>query len=61
MKDAKRGLFDVVLVWRFDRFARSIEQLVLAEGVAATCRRTRQQFGIGVGQLCAVSERSSRL
>jgi DNA invertase Pin-like site-specific DNA recombinase len=30
MKDARRGHFDVVLVWRFDRFARSIEQLVLA-------------------------------
>ena len=30
MQDARRGLFDVVLVWRFDRFARSIEQLVLA-------------------------------
>jgi DNA invertase Pin-like site-specific DNA recombinase len=30
MEDARRGLFDVVLVWRFDRFARSIEQLVLA-------------------------------
>ena len=30
MKDARRGEFDVVLVWRFDRFARSIEQLVLA-------------------------------
>ena len=30
MADARRGEFDVVLVWRFDRFARSIEQLVLA-------------------------------
>lgn len=30
MADARRGQFDVVLVWRFDRFARSIEQLVLA-------------------------------
>jgi DNA invertase Pin-like site-specific DNA recombinase len=30
MRDARRGEFDVVLVWRFDRFARSIEQLVLA-------------------------------
>ena len=30
MADARRGAFDVVLVWRFDRFARSIEQLVLA-------------------------------
>jgi DNA invertase Pin-like site-specific DNA recombinase len=30
MTDARRGAFDVVLVWRFDRFARSIEQLVLA-------------------------------
>src|SRR6516165_668452 len=30
MQDARRGAFDVVLVWRFDRFARSIEQLVLA-------------------------------
>jgi DNA invertase Pin-like site-specific DNA recombinase len=30
IQDARRGEFDVVLVWRFDRFARSIEQLVLA-------------------------------
>ena len=30
MDDARRGQFDVVLVWRFDRFARSIEQLVTA-------------------------------
>jgi DNA invertase Pin-like site-specific DNA recombinase len=30
MADARRGAFDVVVVWRFDRFARSIEQLVLA-------------------------------
>jgi DNA invertase Pin-like site-specific DNA recombinase len=30
LEDARRGQFDVVLVWRFDRFARSIEQLVLA-------------------------------
>src|SRR5690348_3558660 len=28
MQDARRGAFDIVLVWRFDRFARSIEQLV---------------------------------
>jgi DNA invertase Pin-like site-specific DNA recombinase len=30
IQDARRGQFDIVLVWRFDRFARSIEQLVLA-------------------------------
>ena len=30
MEDARRGQFDVVLVWRIDRFARSIEQLVIA-------------------------------
>lgn len=30
MTHARRGLFDVVLVWRFDRFARSVKQLVLA-------------------------------
>jgi DNA invertase Pin-like site-specific DNA recombinase len=30
MADARRGQFDVVLVWRFDRFARSIEQLILS-------------------------------
>jgi DNA invertase Pin-like site-specific DNA recombinase len=30
MQGARRGAFDVVVVWRFDRFARSIEQLVLA-------------------------------
>jgi hypothetical protein len=30
MQDARRGLFDVVVVWRFDRFARSVNQLVLA-------------------------------
>jgi DNA invertase Pin-like site-specific DNA recombinase len=28
MADARRGAFDIVVVWRFDRFARSIEQLV---------------------------------
>ena len=28
MQDARRGQFDVVVVWRFDRFARSIEQLL---------------------------------
>jgi DNA invertase Pin-like site-specific DNA recombinase len=30
MADARRGLFEVVVVWRFDRFARSVKQLVLA-------------------------------
>ncbi len=30
MRDARRGEFDVVTVWRFDRFARSVKQLVLA-------------------------------
>lgn len=30
MADARRGLFDVVVVFRFDRFARSVKQLVLA-------------------------------
>src|SRR5262249_25008644 len=30
LEDALRGQFDVVLVWRFDRLARSIEQLVTA-------------------------------
>lgn len=30
MADARRGLFDVVVVWRFDRFARSVKQLVMA-------------------------------
>jgi DNA invertase Pin-like site-specific DNA recombinase len=30
MADARRGLIDVVVVWRFDRFARSVKQLVLA-------------------------------
>ena len=30
MGDSRRGLFDVVVVWRFDRFARSVKQLVLA-------------------------------
>jgi DNA invertase Pin-like site-specific DNA recombinase len=30
MRDARRGVFDVVVVWRFDRFDRSIEQFVLA-------------------------------
>jgi DNA invertase Pin-like site-specific DNA recombinase len=30
MADARRGLFDVVVVWRFDRFTRSVKQLVLA-------------------------------
>ena len=30
MRDARRGAFDVVIVWRFDRFARGVKQLVLA-------------------------------
>ena len=30
MADARRGAFDIVLVWRFDRFARNVKQLVLA-------------------------------
>jgi DNA invertase Pin-like site-specific DNA recombinase len=30
MADARRGAFYVVVVWRFDRFARRIKQLVLA-------------------------------
>ena len=30
MADARRGEFQVVIVWRFDRFARSVKQLVLA-------------------------------
>ncbi len=30
MGDARRGAFDVVIVWRFDRFARSVRQLILA-------------------------------
>src|SRR5215467_772922 len=30
MADARRGAFKVVVVWRFDRFARSVKQLVLA-------------------------------
>src|SRR6516225_7515316 len=30
MADARRGAFDVVVVWRLDRFARSVKQLVLA-------------------------------
>ncbi len=30
MADARRGLFQVVVIWRFDRFARSVKQLVLA-------------------------------
>jgi len=30
LADARRGQLDVVVVWRFDRFARSVRQLVLA-------------------------------
>jgi len=30
MDDAKKRRFDVVLVWRFDRFARSTQHLILA-------------------------------
>jgi DNA invertase Pin-like site-specific DNA recombinase len=30
MADARRGAFEVLVVWRFDRFARSVRQLVLA-------------------------------
>jgi DNA invertase Pin-like site-specific DNA recombinase len=27
-KDARKRLFDVVLVWKFDRFARSLKHLI---------------------------------
>ena len=30
MDDARKRRFDVVLVWRFDRFARSTKHLILA-------------------------------
>jgi len=30
MRDTRRGAFDAVVVWRFDRFARSVKQVVLA-------------------------------
>jgi len=30
MKDAKRRKFDVVMVWKFDRFARSLKHLITA-------------------------------
>jgi len=30
LADARRGAFQVVMVWRFDRFARTVRQLVLA-------------------------------
>jgi DNA invertase Pin-like site-specific DNA recombinase len=30
MADARRSAFNVVVVWRFDRFARSVKQLVMA-------------------------------
>jgi DNA invertase Pin-like site-specific DNA recombinase len=30
LDDARRGLFSVVVVWHFDRFARSVKQLVMA-------------------------------
>ena len=30
MDDARKRRFDVVLVWRFDRFARSTKHLVMA-------------------------------
>ncbi len=28
MRDARKRLFDVVLVWKFDRFARSLKHLI---------------------------------
>jgi DNA invertase Pin-like site-specific DNA recombinase len=28
MKDARHRLFDIVLVWKFDRFARSLKHLI---------------------------------
>lgn len=30
MADARRGTFDIVVIWRFDRFARSVKPLVMA-------------------------------
>jgi DNA invertase Pin-like site-specific DNA recombinase len=33
LADARNKKFDVVLVWRFDRFARSVKQLIFALGL----------------------------
>jgi DNA invertase Pin-like site-specific DNA recombinase len=30
MHDARRGRFDAIIVWRFDRFGRTVKQLILA-------------------------------
>jgi DNA invertase Pin-like site-specific DNA recombinase len=38
MRDALRGRLDVVVVWRFDRFARSVRHLVNALHDFETCR-----------------------
>ncbi len=61
MVDAKRKRFDVVLVWKFDRYARSLKHLVnslyefkalgidfvsLTEGVDSTTPIGRAMFGI---------------
>jgi len=43
MKDARRGEFDVVIVWRFDRFARGVKQLVLALEEFRALRRSAAQ------------------
>jgi DNA invertase Pin-like site-specific DNA recombinase len=39
MQDERRGAFDVVVVFRFDRFARSVKQLVLG----------LEEFTLGIG------------
>jgi DNA invertase Pin-like site-specific DNA recombinase len=41
MNDARKRRFDIVLVWRFDRFARSLSQLI---GALEEFRRLRMDF-----------------
>jgi site-specific DNA recombinase len=49
--DARRGLFGVVVVWRFDRFARSVKQLVMAlEEFHLAERRRHPGFGTFAAQ-----------
>jgi resolvase-like protein len=65
--DARRRRFDSVLVWKIDRWGRSLKHLVtsLAEldayGVEASWRAIAAELGVGVGTVHRISQRRSKI